>query len=307
MRDCLVDVAFGTYNHVAYVSQAIKSVLTQKTNFGVRLVIADDCSTDGTQEIIREYARQYPDRIVTFLDHVHRGLHDPERAYLKVLAFCNAKYVALLEGDDYWTNPHKLQKQVDLMTTRPDMTLCFHDVLVRYEDASRDPHRFHYMPRQAVFQLEDILQGNFVPTCSGVFKREVLVSLPSWFWRATGCDWIMCVLAAQRGCIGFIDECMGVYRRHGESFWQGQSRVIVLRRSIETGLLIRRLLDPKTRTVLDRTLLGWSLEGFRVSQQEGDHRQTRWFAWQTLRRWSPSSLTSRNTLLKAVVGLKEQM
>src|SRR6266542_522725 len=124
----LVDVNLITYNHENFVAKAIESVLEQQTNFAYRLIIGDDCSTDNTQSIIRSYAQQYPERIQTLLALEHRGIEHQDRVGMQVLRLSTAKYVALLDGDDYWTDRHKLQKQVDFLNTNTEFALCFHNV-----------------------------------------------------------------------------------------------------------------------------------------------------------------------------------
>src|SRR4030042_2430256 len=116
----LVDVAMGTYNHEKFSAQALESVLSQRTNFSYRIIISDDCSTDNTRAIIMSYAEKHPGKIITIFPQKHVGLLHPDRPFIKVLKQCTAKYIALLEGDDYWTEPYKLQKQVDFLKTHAD-------------------------------------------------------------------------------------------------------------------------------------------------------------------------------------------
>ena len=111
----LVDVTLTTYNHEKFIGAAIDSVLSQQTDFDFRLVVGDDCSTDKTQSIIRSYAEKYPERICLMLDSTHRGLKSRERVGVRTLTGSSAKYVAMLDGDDYWTDPLRLQKQVSFL------------------------------------------------------------------------------------------------------------------------------------------------------------------------------------------------
>lgn len=124
----LVSICCITYNHAPYIKQCIEGFLMQKTTFSIEILIHDDCSTDGTTEIIRDYEKKYPDLIFP--------LYEEENQYQKGKAseidFYNykrarGKYIAYCEGDDYWTDPLKLQKQVDFMEANPDYSVCFHD------------------------------------------------------------------------------------------------------------------------------------------------------------------------------------
>src|ERR1700730_11791519 len=103
----LVDIIMPTYNHENFLTQAIESVLAQKTDFEYRLNIADDCSTDGTQAIIKDYAQKHADRIRAVISPHHVGILHEDRVSIRVLKVCTARYVAVLEGDDYWTDPYK--------------------------------------------------------------------------------------------------------------------------------------------------------------------------------------------------------
>lgn len=122
----LVSVSTIVYNHVRFLRQCIESVLTQQTNFAIEYLIHDDCSTDGSQDIIREYAEKYPDII--------KPVFETENQYSKGGPWGSAvwnyprakgKYIALCEGDDFWTDPLKLQKQVDFMESHPEYSVCF--------------------------------------------------------------------------------------------------------------------------------------------------------------------------------------
>lgn len=124
----LVSICCITYNHAPYIKECIEGFLMQKTTFPIEILIHDDCSTDGTTEIIKDYEKQYPDLIFP--------LYEEENQYQKGKASeidlynykrARGKYIAYCEGDDYWTDPLKLQKQVDFMEANPDYSVCFHD------------------------------------------------------------------------------------------------------------------------------------------------------------------------------------
>ena len=118
-----LSVAMITYNHERFIRQAIESVLDQKVNFDFEIVIGEDCSTDSTRTIVAELQQQYPDRIVALMRPHNLGAM---RNLQETLAACKGQYVALLEGDDYWTSQHKLQKQVDFLDARPDCAISCH-------------------------------------------------------------------------------------------------------------------------------------------------------------------------------------
>lgn len=218
----MVDVAIVSYNHEKYIAQAIESVLMQKTDFKVRMIIGDDCSSDRTQQIIGEYVQKYPDRIKTILFEKNIGIFSKDRVGIKVLEQCTDKYIAMLDGDDYWTDPLKLQKQVDFLETHPDCSLCFHESTVIDEITDKEYMYLKFIPRnRTTFYLEDILKFNFIPTNSVVYRNGLIKKFPDWYFEMYGGDTGLFVLLAQKGNIGFINEVMSAYRRHGVGSWSG--------------------------------------------------------------------------------------
>ena len=117
----LVSVHMITYNRALYIRQAIDGVLAQNTTFPIELVIGEDCSTDGTREIVFEYQRQHPDLIRLVVSDSNVGASDNSR---RSLALCRGKYIAFCEGDDYWTDSYKLQKQADFLGSESRLLTC---------------------------------------------------------------------------------------------------------------------------------------------------------------------------------------
>jgi glycosyltransferase involved in cell wall biosynthesis len=185
-------------------------------------IIADDGSDDGTQDIILKYAAKYPhivplfrkDRKTTPWNNIH-ALFDMART----------EYVALCDGDDYFTDPLKLQTQVDFLDEHKDCALCFHVVRVTYED-DPDRERLHppleALPRgvRPVYYLVDLLRFNFIQTNSVVYRWRFKDGLPDWF-RTDLCpsDLYWHLLHAEQGKIGFINKVMSVYRRHEKGIY----------------------------------------------------------------------------------------
>ena len=122
MEEVMLSVIMTTYNHERYIAQAIESVLRQQTDFRIEIVIGEDCSTDRTRAIAEDYATQYPDaiRIITSAENVGW-----RKNYRRTIAAARGKYIALLDGDDYFTHRKKLQMQVDLLEANPDVGMCY--------------------------------------------------------------------------------------------------------------------------------------------------------------------------------------
>lgn len=122
-----------TYNQEQFIGQAIEGVLMQKTNFPWEVVIVDDCSTDGTRAVIRRYWEKWPNRIRVLLNRHNVG----RQALIRGYQACRGQYVAMVEGDDYWTSPDKLQRQADFLDRHPDYTICFHSATMVWDDGHR--------------------------------------------------------------------------------------------------------------------------------------------------------------------------
>ncbi len=208
----LVDVAIVTYNHQPCIRQAVESVLEQKTDFPVRLIIGDDCSTDGTQEIVREYASQFLERFVPILHEQHLGIIHPDRIGLKVLGACTAKYVAMLDGDDYWTDPRKLQKQVEVLEQDAACAGCFHETEVRFENGELG--EVYGRDAKNVMTAEDTFAAcSPFHTSSFVFRRDCFVP-PPWYWQVVSGDMAIFSIVAASGTLKKVNGIMSVYRKH---------------------------------------------------------------------------------------------
>ena len=131
--EILVSVLMITFNHEQFIAQAIDSVLMQQTDFEYEIIIGEDCSTDRTREIVIEYAERNPEKIRPLLHDHNLGLMGRYN-FVAAYKMCHGKYIALLEGDDYWTDPHKLQKQVVFLENHPECSLCAHNTRIVIED-----------------------------------------------------------------------------------------------------------------------------------------------------------------------------
>lgn len=214
----LVSICCITYNHEKYIRDAVEGFLMQKTDFPIEILIYDDASTDKTAEIIREYEAKFPDII--------RPLYQTENQYsrgVRIIApqfnfpRARGKYIAMCEGDDYWTDPFKLQKQVDFLERNQDFAICFHNMQIVYED---NPYlnRISNINQQEITTIETLAYRNYIYTASCIF-RNCISELPDWLYQCPIGDYPLHLLNAQYGKIKFIDELMGVYRIHKGGIW----------------------------------------------------------------------------------------
>jgi glycosyltransferase involved in cell wall biosynthesis len=210
-----LSVMMITYNHERFIAQALESVLAQRVNFDYEIVIGEDCSTDRTREILVDFCRRYPKRIVPLLRDTNVGAM---RNLEATLAACRGQYLALLEGDDYWTSQEKLERQVNFLDTHPGSSMCCHRVQFLDETGFAEADVFPSLPA-GPYTIEDLLKGNFVMTCSAVLRRDFVPAPPPWFRKMKLGDWPMFALAARHGTIDLMDEIMAVYRVHSGGMW----------------------------------------------------------------------------------------
>jgi glycosyltransferase involved in cell wall biosynthesis len=209
----LVSVKIITYNHEKYIAQCFEGVLMQKTDFPIEIIVGEDCSTDRTREIVVEYQKKYPDRIKAILSPTNLGGF---QNVLQVSQACRGKYHASCEGDDYWIDPLKLQKQVNFMETHPECTMCFHNAFVVPEG---NPHVHLFIPFDPPSTLTFAEMSRIsIPTASRLARREVLASLPAWRKDIWAGDLLSALWCAHLGKVGYLKECMSVYRMHSEGF-----------------------------------------------------------------------------------------
>jgi glycosyltransferase involved in cell wall biosynthesis len=167
-----VSVRIITYNHEKYIGSALDSVLMQEVNFPYEIVIGEDCSTDNTRKILLEYKERHPDLIRLLLHEKNTGIHYNIR---QTVATCRGRYMAMLDGDDYWTDPHKLQKQVDFLDNNPGCPLCFHSVEVRHEDGR--PSRLYNQGRLDRFlNTADLLHTCLIHNSSKLVRADLLTT-----------------------------------------------------------------------------------------------------------------------------------
>ncbi len=261
-----VSVLMTTYNHDKYITDSINSVLMQKVDFEYEIVIGEDSSTDNTRAILRQFKDQYPEKIKLFLHEKNIGMHANFECLFNA---CSGNYIAVLEGDDYWTSDNKLQKQVDLFESNFELVECFHKVKTVYEHDDKKEHIFPDYLKKNVFYLNDVISDFFIPTLSIMFKKSAINTLPKCFYDVKNPDWLIHILCAEKGSIVYIDEVMGVYRVHAGGVWSGITRVKVLENTIQSACVINEHLHYKYDALLKRRIAGWHHEAEKIYLQEG--------------------------------------
>lgn len=236
-RPLMVTILCTAYNHERYIRQCLEGFVMQKTNFRFEAIVHDDASTDATASIIREYSAKYPHIIKPILQTENQYSQGKKIGAIMAQHFPFGKYIAECEGDDYWTDPEKLQRQVDFLESHPDYsTVCNRTQLYsEYRQQFVGENRC-YEKSQAIEVKDVIVQGGlFISTCSLLYRKSILpATLPDYWQRCHVGDYPLQIHAAMSGKIYYFDEAMSVYRVENKSSWAGRRETISIDELIAT-------------------------------------------------------------------------
>jgi len=262
MNDVLVSIICCTYNHEDYIADAIESFLMQKTNFKYEILIHDDASTDKTTDIIKKYTKKYPDLI--------KPIYQIENQYSKGVKvdYLNSKralgkYIATCEGDDYWTDPYKLQKQIDYLESNAECVLCVHAAKKIDITSKEIVGEVRPCNQNKIFSVEEIIEGGggLFATNSMVYRRKVNEPRPRFYMDCHVGDYPMMIYLAICGKVYYMDEFMSAYRVGVEGSWTNRT-FMCTERIINHYKNINQMLDNvndytkgKYETVIKRTKL----------------------------------------------------
>lgn len=220
----IVSVCVLTYQHAPYIRECLDSILMQKTDFPFEIVLGEDGSTDGTGEICKEYAEKYPGIIRLLLNSRENVVYIKGRPtgrwnLVNTLKNARGKYIALLEGDDYWTDPLKLQKQVNILETHDDIIACHHWHVYKYENGLKDKgtSKRGYC-KKTITTARDIFANRVRIKFRTIMFRNIIDEgfFPDWFMTVAFGDVPLSFLLGKYGNFYFIDEPMAVYRITGK-------------------------------------------------------------------------------------------
>ena len=252
----MVAVYMITYNHEDYIEQAIESIVNQKANFLYKLFIGEDCSTDNTRQICIGLKEKYPDKIHLVLNERNVGASQNAQKIFNLCFNSGAKYVAMCEGDDYWTDPLKLQKQVDFLVTNQDYVLTFHPVNILNSDGSMVEDFITNIPVN--YETQEMLArfGNYIHTPSVVF-RNIIKTFPPEFSLSPIGDYFLYMILTNHGKIKMLEGTMAVYR-YGVGVFSLQTKIEKAKASFK---LYGLLLSYSDKTSLNQILLERLLKG----------------------------------------------
>lgn len=238
----LISVLVLTYQHAKFIRQCLDGIFAQQTEFDFEVVIGDDGSVDGTTEICREYQQRYPDKVRLFVydrkSDRSRYLGGPGRYnFMHTFPQLRGGFIALCEGDDYWTDPNKLQTQVSFLEENEAFSACFHPVQVDTPQGLKPD--FITKVEKAELSLEDLSRGNCIHTPSIVYRNIFELPFPAFFNTSPVMDYLLHCYAANKGKIKYIERVMAAYRVHADSYWSSSSSALRTRKWFDVVLPLK--------------------------------------------------------------------
>jgi|SRR5690554_897178 len=208
-----VSVVMISYNHEDYIKEAIEGVLMQKCNFNVELIIADDNSPDYTEEVVNDIIKNHKNgHWIKYVKHsTNKGMMPN---FIWTLNECKGKYIAICEGDDYWVDPYKLQKQIDFLENNPDFKFSMGrvDMLIEKTGEIKERKKIINPDKREFFTIRDYLKRPFSQTSSFIFRNEN-TSLPEWIYKVHAGDQSLVVLkTGLNGKIKYHKDLLSIYR-----------------------------------------------------------------------------------------------
>jgi glycosyltransferase involved in cell wall biosynthesis len=246
-----VSVSMITYNQEVYIERAIESALEQVTDFDFEIVIGEDKSTDSTLSICKKYQSLYPEKIRLIERDTNIG---GVKNYLETYKACKGTYVAFLEGDDFWIDQKKLQKQADFLDANLDYAICFHNVLQTDHTGELGAPLFDKLPDTTT--VRDLCTGDYISTPSCMIRNGQVKELPEWVYSMPGCDWVFDILNAECGKIKYMPEAMAAYRSHSNSMWSSlnstQRGMIAINLALELNMRLDFRYDKELTYYISR-------------------------------------------------------
>jgi len=267
----LVSICCITYNHERYIYDAIEGFLIQKTNFPFEIIIHDDASTDGTANIINEYEKKYSKLFVCIYQNENQYSKHIKISSTYVWPKARGKYIALCEGDDYWTDPYKLQKQVDFLEENPEFSICFHKVMILKNNKLMKDY-ITDVPGE-ITTIEDLAHTNYIHTPSVVFRSEYVKNLPEWYYHCPVGDYPLFLIIAQYGKIKYLDKTMAVYRIHQGGTWSQRNKddIIISNKWIRTYESMMTYFSGNVKEIMIRNLSLNYLDLSDIYRKRGEH------------------------------------
>lgn len=225
-QSIMVSIQCITYNQEDYIRDALDGFLMQKTNFPVEILIHDDASTDKTADIIREYEQKYPDLILPIYQKENVASKNNVAIGEIQRTRAKGKYFAICEGDDYWTDPLKLQKQVDFMEAHKNLVMCMHNAQTLNAKGEFGKYfRYKKLKDKSIIPKKQFIAkgGGGFPTASIMMRADLFESIPSYFTIGASPDFCIALHSITQGEIGYLQDEMSVYRLKAKGSWSSNT------------------------------------------------------------------------------------
>jgi glycosyltransferase involved in cell wall biosynthesis len=209
----IVSVWCATYNHAPYIESALRGFLGQVTSVPFEVVIRDDASTDGTTDIVRDYAARYPSIIRPIIEKENQWAK--KNVFEVMMAASRGDFIALCDGDDYWINPDKLERQTQRLLADPGLTMAAHAAHVINDSGLMPGDKRLKQPGRARLSFDDILEFHWIATASVFFRAAALPTVPAWIKRVQSADIAIELMLATKGDCHYDSRSSAVYRDHG--------------------------------------------------------------------------------------------
>lgn len=224
VRGPRVTVMIITYNHSKFIARALDSVLEQKVDFPLAIHVIDDCSTDGAQDIIRDYAARYPGVVIPFINEVNIGREVTQKNFYRGMCTLDGDYMAILEGDDCWTSPERLRSHVEFLEANPDYVACAHNVLKVFEDGSK-PELYIKGAVKETHDIDDLIAlRSFFHASSLTFRNVFRGRVPRYLRSPLSCDIFINIAHAQYGKIHYTPDVWSLYQVHAGGMFSSMSQ-----------------------------------------------------------------------------------
>ncbi len=262
----MVSVVLTAYKHERYVEQAIRSAAEQQTDFPIEILVGEDASPDGTLAVCQRLQAEFPDRVQLFAHAVNTGGH-PNVDFLWTRA--RGKYIAWLEGDDFWSDPRKLQIQVEAMERHPEASFSFHNTLVFTQGEPDNPgFLLPGYPEELLLPFANLVFSNRIMTCSVMYRRGLVPCLPEWIYALQIGDWPMHLMHAAQGPALFLPQAMAAYRLHPGGHWTSRPLLDRLKNSVEALDAVRLQMPPTLELLCGQSIAAFQREMELVRSQE---------------------------------------
>lgn len=221
-----VSIICNTYNHASYIRDALDGFIMQKTNFAYEVLVHDDASTDGTQDIIREYEEKYPETIKPVYQKENQYSQKIPYAKLYQYPRVKGKYIAFCEGDDYWTDEYKLQKQYDALESHPEVDMCAHTANRVNAETREVLGVIKPSEKDCLLSVGEVIAGGggFVATNSLMYRREIGLNKQPEFREILRLDYTLQIHGSLRGGMLYLKDNMSDYRVMAKGSWSERMR-----------------------------------------------------------------------------------